>query len=181
MLYPKGYYRGRAIPSTYGMGENDKGEKEVGVAVEFTQGEHAGGKLTWKGGFGVEPVTSNGKSKNDITFETLIALGMTNDDLDAPVGLGSTEVEVVVDHYTFADKQSGEQKTVAQIRWINAPSGPKFKNSLDVAAKKSFANTMKASMIAFRNKSGMKSPATAPNGDPRGHVSAPIGDDDAPF
>lgn len=180
-LYPKGYYRGRGIPSTYDMGSNKDGDAEVGLTFEFTSGEHVGGRLNWKGGFGEEAVTSNGKSKNDITFDSLRAAGMTNDDLDAPVGIGETEADLVVDHYTFNDEKTGAPKTIAQIKWVNAPSGPKFKNKMDAAKRKSFAAQMKAKLIVHRQKNGARAAASPMNGDPRGSVVAPIGDEDIPF
>lgn len=185
MLIPKGYYRGRALPATYDMGADKDNNPEVGLSYEFTSGEYAGQRLTWKGGFGTEAVTTNGKSKNMITFDTLLASGMTNDDVSAPEGLGSTEVDLVVDHYTFTVQETGEEKTVAQIRWVNAPSGPKFKNKLDPVKRKAFASQLKASMIAHRRANGAPSPAasTPRNGAPstgRDDVP-PIGDEDIPF
>lgn len=187
----KGYFDGIAIPDSFAMGWSGNGNPRVGLTFEVSDKEGEVHRVTWYGNIGDKKVTSNGKSLSDITFESLINAGMTNDDLSKPEGLGSIKCSLVLDEEEVED-ENGDVKVDADghpvirtiVRWVNKSAGPSFKKPMSDAEKAKFAKEMQAKMVMFRRGKGASVNGNAngahPNAPGNGY-GPPSGDDNVPY
>lgn len=135
-----GKYLARAIPDTVNFGESSNNNEQVAVSFDFLDGngDATGDRMTWFGSL------AEGKAQ-DITIEALRNAGARLDgsifDLE---GLGSVEVELVVDWNEYNGKRN------LRINWVNAAGGQRFtfKTQLDDKGKKALDAKLKAKLGA---------------------------------
>jgi len=186
----KGYYDGVALADSFAMGWSGNGNPRVGLTFEVNDKDGEVHRVTWYGNIGDKKVTSNGKSLSDITFESLINAGMTNDDLSKPEGLGSVKCSLVLDEEEVEDeegnvKTDGDGNPIIRtiVRWVNKSAGPSFKKPMSDAEKAKFANDMKAKMVMFRRSKGGSVSGGTNGAHPNapGSNYGPSSDDNVPY
>ena len=152
-LFPKGKYRARADREVE-WGTSDKGSDYCVVDFQVTQGELQGDHIkAW---------LYFTEATRDRSIESLRYCGCTfpANDITDVTGIDANEVEIVVDHETY------EGKTKAKVKWVNAARGAGVKDEqrMDPHAKKSFAERMKASLLAAKVSAGLDVTAKATPG-----------------
>ncbi len=166
MLTQPGTYR--AHPNGFDLGYTKDSKPQIAVQFDILEGngEPTGSTITWFGYF-------TDKSR-DITFKALRACGWVGDDIDAPDGFGSQDVEIVVEEDTY------EGKTQLKVRWVNKPgAGIALQKPMNADERKRFAAEMKGFVLkANGGKPSAPTPAKPPAGNAR---PAPASDDDLPF
>lgn len=162
-MIPPGHYTVKAVykgPKDIVWGEASGGQKsaQVGLTFEITQGEYKGRMYPWYGSF------AEGKA-TEITMDSLEAAGVTgyeDDNIKKPIGLGSKECIAVIQHRTLQnysdgqlvdiiDEKTGLPRVIAQIQYINA-IGARMKNVMSESDSDSFAEMMKSTVAARRQK-----------------------------
>lgn len=111
-----GKYRAKAIkPSDIrdAMGKASTGTKFIKLGFQVTEGPDAGETVPWSGYF-----TANTTER---TLQSLKYCGarMKDDDVTDLEGVDRNEVEIVVEHEQYTNKQ-GEEKTHARVAWVNS-------------------------------------------------------------
>jgi hypothetical protein len=157
-LIENGRYRARAIDAVLGVA--DTGTKQVAVLFDLL--DHPGHAIAWYGYFT--------EKTEERTIESLIHAGWTGDNLASLDGLGSTEVQLVVEH-----EQNQKGEVIARVKWVNAAgAGALVKTEMDVATRLQFAEQMRGKAIQIRQRMAQKLPRSpvAPGVDP---------DADSPF
>ena len=165
-LLPKGKYRAKAVGAEFGTSENGKDYCFVGF--EIVGGPHAGESI---GAWLYFPVDANNvpTAMAERSIESLRYCGcaFARGDITDTTGLGSTDVQLVVEH----DEYQG--KVRAKVKWVNKlASGVKSGDEMRPDQRKAFSAKMRGLVLA----SGGGAPATRTNDEP-----PPIGDDDIPF
>lgn len=144
------------------------GTGSVRIRVLFAlMGEYAGRHLTYDGYF------SDGTYAR--TIESLRYMGWEGADLDNIEGLDKNEVQLLIGQEEY------EGKWRNRVRFVNRLASLFLSNPLDIAAKKSFAQSMKGRILALeqgkpKNGPVTRKPAASPPGKP-----AAAGDGDIPF
>lgn len=168
-LIPKGNYRAKADPSGADFGQSGKGSDFVLIPYVITQGEYAGTVLGYRGFF-TEKTTAR-------TIESLMYSGCTfpSGEVTDLTGLGSTEVEIVVDHEEY------EGKWYARIQWVNKPFGISEQQKMDPSKKADFGSRMRGALAAVRQDMAQRGtlPVPTPNG--LGAANGAQSGDDIPF
>lgn len=144
-----GTYRAQAIEAA--LGETDSGKEQI--AVRFRLLDVEGQEITWYGYFTDKTL--------ETTFKALRTAGWKGQDLSDLSDLcgGETpEVNLVVEHETYENPQTGESKTRARVRWVNGTGGLALKKALDPNKAKSFAARMKGKLATFDRTSGTPKP-----------------------
>ena len=182
----KGFYKGRAMPETFALGESGAGNKRVGMSFSIIAPgkDEDGHRVTWYGGFGDE-VRKNKKTSTEMTFEALTNAGWSNFDLDKPA-FNLVDVELVLDEEEVENETTGEVKIQTVVRWVNRSAGPAFKKTLEGPQRAKFAAEMKAKALLFAKQRGL---SAGPNANGSAHPNAPGngygpptgGDDDIPY
>ena len=124
-----------------------QGGKEQ-VAVQFVIPD-TNERITWYGYFG--------EKSADRTLEALMHAGWDGDDVSELKGLGSKDVELVIEEDTF------DGKTKMKVQWVNKPGGGGMKKVMAKAEAMSFAERMKARAMAIKQ------------------ATPPVDDSDIPF
>lgn len=157
-MIPVGSYKARAQTGTFAESKA-KGTAYVRVPFRIDDGEHKGTTVTWDGYF-----TENTTER---TVEALRNCGCTfpGDNITDLTGLGSAEVEIVVEHEGWEDRD-GNPRTRARVQWVNAPGGGIPEEQLmDERKRASFAAKMKGTVIVAKKKG--EPVATAPVSGPK--------------
>lgn len=174
-MVPAGTYRARAVGQD-GVQYGFTGTGNAQLAVEFELLEE-GERVTWFGVF------APGKS-SDIAMRALRAAGWTGDDLNDLVGLGSTEVELVIED----EEWNGKVRT--RVRWVNVPGAGgrvELQSKMNDAQRRAFAERMRSQAIASRpNAGGQVVGPRRPKPTPPMQANPPalagqMADDDIPF
>jgi hypothetical protein len=155
--FPNGNYRARAVSMALGRSSN-KGTDLVAIEFELKQEGYEGQRITKHSYFTEKTI--------DRTFEELRICGWQSDDLTDTTGLGSTEVELVIEAEEF------EGKTRSKVQWVNRPGAIALKAPMSADQAKEFAARMKERAAAARARSNQNGGATGSVGD---------GADDIPF
>lgn len=142
--FPEGTFRARADWQSVSMGWNkDKTAERISIRLRVTDEYPSviGKSITWYGGFATQ-------GNIDFAIKALRAMGW---DGESPIGkpgtgalamLGSVDCEIVVVHRTFNDK------TRAEVQYVNALGGMGFKDALDDRAIASLNDRIKRHMSA---------------------------------
>ena len=143
-LFPKGKYRARADRQVE-FGTSGNGSDYCVIDFEITEGELRGDHIkAW--------LYFTEKAR-DRSIEALRTCGCTfpGNDVTNTEGIDTNEVEIVVEHETY------EGKLRDKVKWINSLRKSPVKDSerMDPHAKKSFAERMKASLIAKKVEDGL--------------------------
>ncbi len=156
-LLPEGKYRAKAVGADFGVNENGKDYCFVGF--EITAGTHKDKTI----GAWLYFSTDENKERS---IESLRNCGCTfpNGDITDSTGLGSREVELVVEH----DEYNG--KVRAKVKWINKVAGV-GKDSMRPDERRAFSAKMRGLVLA----TGGGTPKRTNDEPP------PIGDGDIPF
>lgn len=135
-----------AKPIEWGIGETKNGDPQAVVHFKIHDADGSTHNLTWYGSF-KEKVKTH-------TIKALINCGLQGNDLDQ-FGLGSEgkaldknrEIELVVSQETMDNG-----KTYARVKWINLPSGSRFRAlATPQEAKSKLASlNLKAEIMAVR-------------------------------
>lgn len=149
----KGTYPAVARKWDLGTTKSQREDNQV-VAVQFEimEGEFAGSFLTWRGYF-----TEKAEKR---TLESLRHCGWTCNDLSVLTGMGSTQVEIVVD-----DEQGQDGKTYTKVQWVNRAGGAagiKLNAPMDERQKKAFAARMKGAAAGVPVGGGPAAKAAPP-------------------
>jgi len=128
MTTPDGRYRARAIDGDYG--KSSKGTPQVVVLFELENGV----RRTWYGYLSEKAA--------DYTLDSLRACGVT--DLESLAGLGSTEVELVLETEVFDGREN------QRVRYVNAlgSGAVSVKERMSDAERKAFAASLKGKWLA---------------------------------
>lgn len=144
----QGIFKARAVE--WGLGCTDKGSEYIAVSFEILEGEHAGKRVTWPGYF-TDKTT-------DRTIDSLRYCGWSCDNIAALTGMGTADVEIVVEVEDY-QARDGAWKKASRVRWVNRPSSLQVRGAMDAAAAKSFAERMMGNVIQ-RRQNGGAAPAT---------------------
>jgi hypothetical protein len=164
-----GTYRAQAIEAA--LGETDTGKEQI--AVRFRLLDVEGQETTWYGYFTDKTL--------ETTFKALRTAGWKGQDLSDLsdlCGQDTPEVNLVVEHETYENPQTGETKTRARVRWVNGTGGLALKKALDPNKAKSFAARMKGKLAAFDLGAGTPKP---PQRNGAAHHAASPDDEPSPF
>ena len=145
-MISKGKHKGRAVTAVLGFTEKS-GKEQVLVDFEIVDGPHAGEHISWFGFFT--------DATTDTTIGSLRHCGWKGDDLSNLEGVNDNEVELVVEHETYDNKER------AKVRWVNKIGGATLKHAMTDAESKSFAARMRGAVIAQRAKGGAPPNGTA--------------------
>jgi len=141
-MIPKGKHRAFATKGEFGKSKH-KGTDFVAVEFEIMgDSPHKGEHITWWGYF---TEATQGR-----VVESLQHAGCTfpNDEITDLEGLGSTEVEIVVEHETY------EGKTRAKVQWVNemGGGGPQIV-AMAPEAKSAFSSKLRG-LVMMKKKTG---------------------------
>jgi hypothetical protein len=164
-----GTYRAQAIEAA--LGETDTNKEQI--AVRFRLLDVEGQEITWYGYFTDKTL--------ETTFKALRTAGWKGQDLSDLsdlCGQDTPEVNLVVEHETYENPQTGETKTRARVRWVNGTGGLALKKALDPNKAKSFAARMKGKLAAFDLGAGTPKP---PQRNGAAHHAASPDDEPSPF
>lgn len=153
-----GEYRARAAEARLGFTGTGKEQ----VAVRFELLDFPGQSITSYHFFSSDKAI-------EISMKGLRAAGFRGSDLSDLSSLsGETpEVILVVEHETY------NGKTSAKVKFINAAGGLAMKDALDPAAAKSFAQRMKAKILAFDSSTSAPKPQKMTGSDGPPHPDEP--------
>lgn len=162
-MTPIGTYRARAMRGEFGESKK-KGTAYVRVPFQIVDGEHKGEVVQW-GGYFTDKTTER-------TIESLRSCGCTfpGDDVTNLEGLGTQDVEVVVEHETYT-RDDGEERMVAKVQWVNGLGGIPEEQKMSDTRKRSFASQMKGAIKATSKPRAngappaQRQPEPQPNGD----------------
>lgn len=132
-----GSYPARAVEHKLGEGAN--GGEQVVVTFELTQGEHKGQRINWRGFFTEKTV--------ERTLESLEYCGWDGESIAKLSGLGSKEVEIVLEN-----EEGQDQKTYLRVRWVNKIRGATVKKELDRGRVLALEEKLKGAMLARKQK-----------------------------
>ncbi len=139
-MIPKGTYRARAESAQYGTSPN-KGTDFVHVAFAIVDGEHAGSLVPWDGYF------TEKTSARTIEAQRHCGCTFPGTDVTDTTGLGSADVQIVVEHETY--EKNGEARVTAKVQWVNSLAGgvsPELQ--MDAAKKAAFKARMMGQIVA---------------------------------
>lgn len=139
----------KAVAREWHLGVSQTGKEHVAVLFEIIDGEHAGKKLTWRGFF-----TENTTER---TLDSLRYCGWSCDNLAALTGMGSADVDIVVEEEMY------EGKLRDKVQWVNKPASLSMKGAMDPAAAAAFAAKMRGAALRHKQKNGgaVAAPAAA--------------------
>jgi hypothetical protein len=130
---------------------------QVVVNFEIVGGEYAGHRVPWVGFFSEKTATR--------TIEALRYMGFKGDDLmDALAQQLNNQVTIVVEHNSYADKETGELKTNARVAWVNktgASGGMQLKEPMKTNELRTFAAKMKGLVKGVGEVEGTKPKAAS--------------------
>lgn len=133
---PKGRYRARALAGDFGYSPK-KGTEQVIVEFELLDEQWQNERVTWIGFF-TDKTTER-------TMEALRFCGWSGDDVTNLVGLGDTEVSLVIDHEEY------DGKLQAKVQWVNKGGAFAMKAPMSDEQKKAFAAKMRGAAVKSRS------------------------------
>jgi len=139
----EGRYTARASEAAWNESQN--GNFYLVARFVVSQGEAAGQSCTKKFHFTDATV--------DRTYEDLRVCGWTGTDpaeigTNGLAGIDTNEVSITVEHETYNDRNTGEEKKAAQIKWIN-PLNRALSSNADAHKLREFGRSMAARFAAF--------------------------------
>ena len=153
----EGRYTARASEAAWNESQN--GNFYLVARFVVSQGEAAGQSCTKKFHFTDATV--------DRTYEDLRVCGWTGTDpaeigTNGLAGIDTNEVSITVEHETYNDRNTGEEKKAAQIKWIN-PLNRALSSNADAHKLREFGRSMAARFAAFdaRNRATGAAPVQA--------------------
>lgn len=176
-LTPPGTYRARAVDAQ--LGETSSGKEQVAISFQLLHPGFEGQHLAYYGSFSERALP--------ITLKALRACGWVGNDLADLTGIGSSEVNLVVEHEEY------EGRIQARVRWVNSIATGLVKKQLDPTAAKAFAARMRGAIAALeagsapapqaqpRPAQGARPVQRQPQPPPRMPEPPPHTDDDMPF
>ena len=120
------------------------------------------------------------------TLDDLRKLGWQGDDLADIQGLNANEVEIVVAHEKYEDRD-GNERVTSVVKWINEIGrAPSIKNTVAADKLKAFAASVRGEVVAHKQAAGAPKNNGAPPQQQRRSYQAPQGgtgggNDDLPF
>jgi hypothetical protein len=156
---------------------SSKGNQQIAIPVEVTQGEHAGETITWIAVFH-DTADRNGVTGSERIIQSLQYMGWQGDDLTELMEISDEDaMRLLPNEVSIAcDVETYEGKTRLKVQWINEVGSGRFafKEAASKNDLRSFAAQMKSTVRSLRGGAPVKS---ASNGSGR----RPNGNDDAPF
>lgn len=146
---PKGRYRARSLQAEFGFSPN-KGTEQVVVEFELLDDQWRGERVTWIGYF-TEKTTER-------TMEALRFCGWSGDDVTDLVGLGTSEVSLVIDHEEY------DGKLQAKVQWVNKGGAFAMKAPMSPDQKKAFAAKMRGAAVKSRSAGDQQAGANGKGG-----------------
>ena len=137
-----GKYRAKAV--AHKLGKTSKGTEQVYIDFELTSGEHKGQHLPYYGYFT--------EATAERTLESLEYCGWDGNSLGEMRGLGSKEVELVVE----LERNDQDGKEYLRVKWVNRTGGG-VKEELDRGGVASLEQRMKGLMLARKANNPNKS------------------------
>ncbi len=165
-MIAQGKYRAQATHAEFGESPT-KGTPFIRVAFQILDGAHQGDRISWDGW-----VTDRTRER---VVDSLRSCGCTfpGDDITDLTGLGTQEVEIVVE----IENYNGRDR--AKVAWVNSLVGAvKNEQRMDDGKRAAFRDSMRGALFVSRTKAGAQQslPGTAPAPAPG---SSPA--DDIPF
>jgi hypothetical protein len=155
---------------------SSKGNQQIALPVEVTQGEYAGSTTTWIATFHDTP-DKNGVTGAERIIESLQLMGWQGDDLTELVDVTDEQIKALLpdEVQIVCEPDTYDGKTNLKVKWVNKVGAGRFafKEPTGKADLKSFAAQMKSSIRGARGANGAR-PATT-------RQSAPKDDGDIPF
>jgi hypothetical protein len=150
--YPNGTYLARATESKHGLTKS--GGTEIAILFKLLGEQWDGQSIT-----GYVYFTDN--TDDDKSMKSLEACGWNGDgiELDPLPGLGSCDVELVIENETFEGKER------SKVKYINKVGAVSNSAPMDDAQRKAFAARMRGK-IAARGRNGAASSAAPAGGAP---------------
>lgn len=163
-MIPAGTYTARAKGFDFGVTQNDK--DYVAIDFEIAGPQCAGEVIGWRGYFSTDGAIRR-------TLESLKYAGWTGaqDTIESLPGLGSTEVELVIQHEEY------EGKTYPRVQWVNklGRGGVALSEQMDDGRKRTFAARLRGHVAALNAAPVTGGRSAQQNSAP------PAGDDPLPF
>jgi hypothetical protein len=165
MDFEIGKHPARAVAGALGM--TGKNTEQVGVEFVFTDGPNIGKHITWYGYFSEKTL--------DRTIESLRYAGWKGTDFSDLSDLSAEDTPVV---QLVLENEDTEEGPRVKVRWVNRGSsgGVAIKDKMDEGSAKSFAERMKAHVLAYDAQKG--TPTRAAPAKPAARVPAPTPDSD---
>jgi hypothetical protein len=161
--FPPNTYRGRALTFCYGY--TSKGNEKIDVLCEIVQEGWEGQQITWTGYFT--------PSTEQRTLESLRHMGWEGDDLLELHGIGTKEVDLVIDTEEYNGKR------YSRVQWVNAP-GISLAGAMSPDAQKAFAARMRAKVLGSAKPAGSSGSSGSSGGGERA-LKAAAGGGKVPF
>jgi hypothetical protein len=172
MDFEIGKHNARAVGGV--LGTTGKNSEQVGVEFVFTDdGPNAGKHITWYGYFSDKTI--------DRTIESLRYAGWKGTDLSDLSDLSAEDTPVVQLVLELEDTEKGPR---VKVRWVNrgGSGGVAIKDKMDEGSAKSFAERMKAHVLAYDQQKGTPTRAApAKPAAPKAPAPTPGSDIDVPF
>lgn len=168
-MIPAGTYTAKARGFAFGVTANDK--DYVAIDFEISGPQCQGEVIGWRGYFSTEGAIRR-------TLESLKYAGWTGaqDTIESLPGLGSAEVELVIQHEDY------EGKTYPRVQWVNklGRGGVALGEEMDAGRKRTFAARLRGHVAALNAPpvtGGRPAQQRSPDPDPNNGAEA----DDVPF
>ncbi len=148
--FPKGTYRARAVADSHVLGRSkNKGTEQSTVEFELLAEGFVGQRISWVG--------YHTDKSWERTAESLRHAGWTGDDLsETPLpGLGSTEVDLVIDDEEY------DGKTYSRVQFVNKPGALVIGTPMNPDEARGFAAKMRQRIAAQRAQSGKPAQGSA--------------------
>lgn len=186
-LVPQGRYRAVITPTQSDDGSqrirfgssSQKGTKFVQAHFRVLGGEYDGERVRWRGYF----TKATGKR----TLESLRYCGMKGDDLYEAAESQPFDqvVEIQVEHDEFTN-ESGEERVVANVAWVNRLGGGavKIDNQMSADELRQFAAQLRSRLVSVGEVDGERHTDAPADSAPPAADDVPDGvgfDDDIPF
>jgi hypothetical protein len=160
-MIEEGTYRAKATGHKFG--KTSKGTEQVFVEFTVTEGDCQGQRLAWYGYF-TEKTTER-------TLDSLEYCGWDGDSLTDLRGLGSQEVDLVVEH-----EEADDGRVYARVKWVNRVGGG-VKEEMTPAEVQALNARLKGLRMARKQKRANQGGGS----DAYGGAPHPAETDDIPF
>lgn len=161
-----GTYRARCTgEQDVQFGFSKTGNEQIAVVFRITEGECAGHTVTWFGSFASEKSIK-------IALKALENCGWKGDNVTDLSGIGSEEVDLVIDH-----EPDQENRPRLRVQWVNKPGASgrvELRDQMSAAQKVAFAQKMKGQILSARQSAGTPRRETP-------KPATPKHDEDIPF
>jgi hypothetical protein len=175
----KAKYTARACGAA-SFATSSKGNQQIAVPMEVSQGEHAGETITWIAVFH-ETADKNGVTGAERIIQSLQYMGWQGDDLTELMEVSDEQVRELLPSEVeiSCDLETYEGKTRLKVQWINQAGAGRFtfKEAATKNDLRSFAAQMKSTVRSVRGAGGSR-PA---NGASNAPTTPKKKDEDLPF